>query len=204
MFSFVSAQVQRSALALLFHLPQLSPGTLRALALCCLSPACPPESAQRAAEAVAASPSCPRPLKLGFLATLILGRDSSGFAGVWSGEGAAAGAAAQEAAGGGGKKRKQADGASGAAEPSAAAALGDPSAAAAAAAPASAEGPSRWEICQRAARAAAAALGFMEGASGLGPWGLFTDIWCGHANVEWCLTLCFSTFSLVSIAAACL
>jgi pre-rRNA-processing protein IPI1 len=81
-FLSLPPRVQVAALSLLGCLPRLSAPTLRALALCALSPSAPPGLAGRAAEAVAHAPGAELALRLGWMGTLLLGHDASGANGV--------------------------------------------------------------------------------------------------------------------------
>jgi hypothetical protein len=81
-FLHLPPRVQCAALALLGGLPRLSAPTLRAVALCALSPGAPPGLAGRAAEAVACAQGAVLPLRLGWMGTLLLGHDASGAHGV--------------------------------------------------------------------------------------------------------------------------
>jgi hypothetical protein len=81
-FLHLPRRVQAAALALLGCLPGLSASTLRAVALCALSPSAEPGAAALAADAVACAPGAALPLRLGWMGTLMLGQDASGAQGV--------------------------------------------------------------------------------------------------------------------------
>jgi len=98
-------EAQSHALALLSALPSLSPATLRAAALCVLSPGAHADCAAQAAEAVAHAAGAGAAQRARFLATLLLGCDEAGETGLalppggGSADGGAATAARGEAAG---------------------------------------------------------------------------------------------------------
>ena len=81
-FLHLPRRVQAAALALLGCLPGLSASTLRAVALCALSPGAEPGVPELAADAVACAPGAALPLRLGWMGTLMLGQDASGAQGV--------------------------------------------------------------------------------------------------------------------------
>ena len=81
-FLHLPRRVQAAALALLGCLPGLSASTLRAVALCALSPSAEPGVPALAADAVACAPGAVLPLRLGWMGTLMLGQDASGAQGV--------------------------------------------------------------------------------------------------------------------------
>ena len=74
--------MQAAALSLLGCLPGLSASSLRAVALCALSPNAELGMPALAADAVACAPGAALPLRLGWMGTLMLGRDASGAQGV--------------------------------------------------------------------------------------------------------------------------
>ena len=81
-FLHLPRRVQAAALSLLSCLPGLSASSLRAVALCALSPSAEPGVAALAADAVACAPGAALPLRLGWMGTLMLGQDASGAQGV--------------------------------------------------------------------------------------------------------------------------
>ena len=81
-FLRMPARVQVVALSLLGSLPCVSAPTLRAVALCALSPSASRGIPERSAEAVACCSGAELPLLLGWMGTLLLGQDAAGAQGV--------------------------------------------------------------------------------------------------------------------------